>query len=562
MTDLLEHPPGAFAEVPLLSTRAVLGRAGTARPAPSPVPPAAAPPASSEPPRDALPAAAAAAQPRPAWALKAILAAAGLLAALTAIAAAAGFLTFPQAARLSHISGRDLSWLIPAAAIAATAALVAALRAARRILHGHRAADVLTMVAAGVATVVAGTGMWRFFGVFVHGLPVAVRIPIFAFLELGTFAEALRARDNMREIKSAGVDGIAMWVLTGTSAFLSSLASQSLAEALFRLAPPLVAAWFWERSLVTERRRASGQQRIHWRITPERMLVRLGLAEPTGRAIGDVAAQRCITQLAVAAERAAGLDAAAASGWRRHRADRKLRTALRTAVEHASLATDEQRQRELISQLAILRGYSDLTRLIPAAPWAQLAAERLPAANPPAAQGPGERGQERDEQRTVPGRSGEERLDRARRRPKREGTVLPDGPGRPGGHVVAGDDGFAGLAEDLTRSLRHGSDGGPDRIEALLSGRDDYQELVCWLGQRGNHGDKRLMALAGLYAAGETASPGAVSNWIAGLVPGKPGQVDKSEIRRLRNRITPQRLLAAGPVHAADEAEENDTESR
>jgi len=34
-----------------------------------------------------------------------------------------------------------------------------------------------------------------------------------------------------------------MWVATGTSAFLASLASSSVAEALFRLVPPLVAAW-------------------------------------------------------------------------------------------------------------------------------------------------------------------------------------------------------------------------------------------------------------------------------------------------------------------------------
>ncbi len=131
---------------------------------------------------------------------------------------------------------------------------------------------MLTLVAASVATTVAMTGMWRFFGVTLH-FSGALRILLFAFIELAVVTSAVRARRNMRDIHTAGIDGAAVWILTGLSAVLSSLDARSPAEAVFRLAAPLVAAWLWERGLAVERRRATGR-RIHWRLTAERVLVR------------------------------------------------------------------------------------------------------------------------------------------------------------------------------------------------------------------------------------------------------------------------------------------------
>jgi hypothetical protein len=571
MTQLLDDPSAsAFAGIPQLTPGAAMARAVTPTPTPEPAPePRVAADPDTGRPADAAPEIPPAASPaaRPGrWLLRSILAAAALIVALAAVAAAAGLLTFPQAARFSHLSSRDISWLIPVAAIAATAALVAALRTARRLLKGHRAADVLTVVAAGVATVVAGTGMWRFFDVFVQGLPVEVRIPIFAFLELGTFAEALRARDNMRDFESAGVDGIAMWILTGTSAFLSSLASQSLAEALFRLAPPLVAAWFWERSLVAERRRATGRATIHWRITPERILVRLRLAEPTGRAIGDVAAQRWITQLAVVATRAGALEDAGAVSWRRTYANRRLRIVLQQAVEHADLAVSEQRQQEFVSQVAILRGYRDLARLAPATPWAQLTAAGWD-------EDPGSDGHDHQEEpHQDAGRNDDENPGASAASAQGDGdltgggTAPPDlphhatrstspdeahrdagpekepdaGPEKDTGSGAGPRSPYTALADELTRALHKGADDGPTRIRSLLGGRSDHQDLVRWLGQRSQRGDKRLMTLVAFHAIGRTDSPAAVSNWIAALVPGPAGHLDKTDIRRVRQRLLPE----------------------
>jgi hypothetical protein len=259
--------------------------------------------------------------------------------------------------------------------IATLVAVVTARHAARRVLRGRRPEDVLTLVAAVIATGVQGTGMWRFFGVTLH-LDGPLRALLFAFIEIALFVEALRARRTVIETGAAGVDGVAVWALAALSAVLSSLDARSFAEALFRLSVPPVTAWLWERLMAVERRRSTGR-RIHWRVTPERILVRLGLAEASDRTASEVDAHRRLTRVALAAHRLRSLRAAGARGWRQWRAQRRLDAAVRAAVEHAGLAIDEQRQGLLMAQLGALFNTTALAELSPAAPWA--APTRRPA---------------------------------------------------------------------------------------------------------------------------------------------------------------------------------------
>jgi hypothetical protein len=269
-----------------------------------------------------------------------------------------------------------------AAAVCAAAALTASFmlwRAARRIaagvrnmLRGQQAEDQLTVAAAGLATAVAMTGMWRFFGAVLH-FSGAERVTMFAFLEVAVVTSAFRARCNMREFGSAGVEGVAVWVLSGLSAVFSALDARSAAEAIFRLAAPLVAAWLWERGLALERRRASGRA-VHWRLTAERVLVWLGLAEPARRAAGDVDAHRRIARLARAARQLRQLRASDAASWRQRRAKRRLGAAMEGAVEHAGLASDPARQDQMRDQLAALNAAESLASLDTQAPWDRRAA--------------------------------------------------------------------------------------------------------------------------------------------------------------------------------------------
>ena len=288
---------------------------------------------------------------------------------------------------LSRLTGladsHAVAAVIAAAAVAAALFVLwqAASRAVKsggRVIKGHAAEDVLTMVAAGIATAVAMTGMWKFFGVVLH-FDGPLRGLLFAFIELSVITSAVRAKRNMREIQTAGIDGAAMWALTGLSAVLSSLAARSAAEAVFRLSAPLVAAWLWHRGLALERRRTTGRV-IHWRVTTERVLVRLGLAEPTGRDIGDVAADRRLTQLARAAARLRVRRADGAWSWRQAWARRRLRAAMEHAVEHAALASDPSRKDDLLALMGALSGADALAKLDPPAPWEGLLGDRELAA--------------------------------------------------------------------------------------------------------------------------------------------------------------------------------------
>ncbi|GAA2105751.1 hypothetical protein [Actinomadura alba] len=271
---------------------------------------------------------------------------------------------------------------VPAAlvAVAAVIALVPLLlllrgtfRAAARPTRGISAENVFTVVAAGIATAVAAQGMWQFFGDILH-FSGPLRVLTFAFIEVSVITSALRARASMRERHSAGVDGIAVWVLTCLSAVLSSLDARSFGETVLRLTAPLVAAWLWERGMALERMRITGRTRVNWRLTPERVLVRIGLADPTGRDIGEVDAQRRLMRLALAAKHARTVRD---TGTRRaqRRALAKLDRAMERTVEYGGLGTDPARQDMLIAQLGVLYNAASLLDLEPEAPWAATPAD-------------------------------------------------------------------------------------------------------------------------------------------------------------------------------------------
>ncbi|HEY9367581.1 hypothetical protein [Streptomyces sp.] len=222
--------------------------------------------------------------------------------------------------------------------------------------------QLLTVATSTIATGVAAQGMWGYFETL-H-IPVWLRVLFFAFLELMVVTSALRARTSMREGHGTGADGIAMWVLTCLSAVLSATHAASPGEVLLRLSAPLVAAWGWERSMALERRQRTGRAGINWRISPERMLVRLGLADPTDRTASEVDTHRRLLRLAIATRRTQ-----AASGPRRWWLTKRLNRAMEGAVEYGGLGTDPTSQATLTTTLGALVNTAGLMELRPAAPW-------------------------------------------------------------------------------------------------------------------------------------------------------------------------------------------------
>ncbi|GHE48385.1 hypothetical protein GCM10017673_57670 [Streptosporangium violaceochromogenes] len=263
-----------------------------------------------------------------------------------------------------------LAWQVAAGIVAAVALTILwfAVRYARR----HPLEDVLTIVAAGIATAVAASGMWQFLERVMPTVAWGWRLLMFAFIEVAVIASAVRARRNMRDNYSAGIDGIAVWALTALSAVLSAMEAASLPEAVFRLAAPLVAAWLWERGMAIERHRATGRKRINWRLTPERILVRLGLAEAQDRTADEVDAYRRLTRIAFAAKKARRLELAGAAAWRQHRALRALDRAVDKAIEHARLADDPERQAAMLTRIRASLAAAELRHVAAVAPWAAL----------------------------------------------------------------------------------------------------------------------------------------------------------------------------------------------
>jgi hypothetical protein len=245
-------------------------------------------------------------------------------------------------------------------------------RLATRLATRGAAADALTWLAASIATGVAAQGMWRFFGDVLH-FPPALRVLMFAFLEVAVVTSAVRARQNLRRHGSASVDGAAVWALTSLSAVLSAMHASSFPEAVFRLSAPLVAAWLWERGMAGDRHAATGQsRRIHWRLTPDRILVRLGLADPAARSSDQAATERRLARVALAARQARALRTVGASTRRQGRALARLERAVVEAVTHTRLATDDAQQRHLLAHVAALYQAHTLLDLDHPAPWQPL----------------------------------------------------------------------------------------------------------------------------------------------------------------------------------------------
>jgi hypothetical protein len=267
-------------------------------------------------------------------------------------------------------------------AVAAVVYLAKRVHAARTLAAEQptagRGADALTRAAALIATIVAGQGMWQFLDRIIGEVHWSLRGLMFAFLEIAVITSAVRARRSMRENYSAGIDGIAVWVLTSVSAVLAAMEAASLPEALFRLAAPLVAAWLWERGMAIERRRLRGGQRINWRFTPERVMVWLGLAEAKNRTADQVDTERRLAQVALAAKRARELREAGASARKQRAALRSLDRAFAAAEEHVGLASDESKQQVVKAKVAALYSAGHLVDVEAASAWTTPAPEPTP----------------------------------------------------------------------------------------------------------------------------------------------------------------------------------------
>lgn len=267
-----------------------------------------------------------------------------------------------------------LTWMVTRTALRAARAAWRARKTRTRTPTSPAAVeDWLTRIVAGIATGVSAQGMWQFAGDKLE-LDGPLRLILFAFIEFAIVVSAVRAKRSMRENYSAGLDGIAVWALACLTAVLSCLDAKNFAEGVFRLAAPLVAAWMWERGMRLERHRMRGTKGINWRLTPERILVWLGLAEARDRTASEVDTHRRLKRVALAAKKVHQLREAGAKQKKVQAALAKRDHALDLAVEHTDLATNPRTQTVLLDLVTTLGGADSLSQVLgeAKAPWAML----------------------------------------------------------------------------------------------------------------------------------------------------------------------------------------------
>jgi hypothetical protein len=275
------------------------------------------------------------------------------------------------AARHPAVAGIALAALV-AVVFACWRAAAALARRARSAAGGRKvyADDVSMRAAAAIGTAIAAQGMWVFFGKKL-GLAGPERAAFFAYLEVLMVTFALRARRRQRDpqIGKPGMSGIMVWIIAATSGFLASLAAATFGGAVFRLAVPLLTALAWEQSLAIERHRVHGK-RINWHWTPERIFVRLGMADPEERTTRDVDITHRLVVIARAQRRANARRARRGLfGLAGRLADRRLTAAVLAADENTGLATDPALQGKLDAHLRLVHSVSSLAAYEPQPLW-------------------------------------------------------------------------------------------------------------------------------------------------------------------------------------------------
>ncbi|MGF0320910.1 hypothetical protein [Nocardia fluminea] len=238
--------------------------------------------------------------------------------------------------------------------------------------RGARVERGVTLFTAGIASVVAAQGMYVMFSESLNMHPALTAL-CFAFIELMVVASAMRARTSQLTTGSAGVDGIAMWVLTILSGVLAaSHATEDLGLLILRLAAPLVAAWGWERSMALERRQLTGrtERRTNWRISPQRLLVRWGIADPTDRTNGEVAIERRLADLARAADAVRLTRSIGKSERAERRAVQRLHRAIDKAAEDGVVLGEESVRDRLAAHLEGRFSAYTLPNYRPVTDWA------------------------------------------------------------------------------------------------------------------------------------------------------------------------------------------------
>ncbi|MFF4741279.1 hypothetical protein ACFY2W_36160 [Streptomyces sp. NPDC001262] len=244
----------------------------------------------------------------------------------------------------------------------------------RRYAQGRlTVAQIVSTIGALIATAVGANTAWRFAGEHLHITNTVERASLFLAGEVMLFGLALMARQNLhnKEMERTGLPGVLVWVLSGFLAVPAVSESDSFAGAAWRIVlGPLGAALLWHLAMGIELRQADEKRKnngIAARIVrrfQQQLLARLGIAEHDKDA-QELIEERARSRAAELTDKYRALKPEQLNG----RKGRKLRARMRTTLRAAGVATNPERKRLLLADLAVSSHAPALVDLKFKSPW-------------------------------------------------------------------------------------------------------------------------------------------------------------------------------------------------
>lgn len=213
---------------------------------------------------------------------------------------------------------------------------------------------------------------WFFAADYLGMTDTVQRAAFFSTAELALFANALLARQNLRNQGAPGVPGALVWVLTGVQIIPAYAESGLVGGTVRAIVGPVMAAMLWHQAMGIELRLhkpdafSQGLLATLGREVRERLLSRLGVAT-RNRDAAQITRERATERAGALASRLAKMP----EKDRANRHGRRIERRLETALSRSGVGTDPGQRRALLEQLAARRHAAALASVALPSPWTQ-----------------------------------------------------------------------------------------------------------------------------------------------------------------------------------------------
>ncbi|MGX1632444.1 hypothetical protein ACWGUL_00060 [Streptomyces albidoflavus] len=213
---------------------------------------------------------------------------------------------------------------------------------------------------------------WFFAADYLGMTDTVQRAAFFSTAELALFANALLARQNLRNQGAPGVPGTLVWVLTGVQIIPAYAESGLVGGTVRAIVGPVMAAMLWHLAMGIELRlhkpdaSSQGLLATLGREVRERLLSRLGVAT-RNRDAAQITRERAMERAAALASRLAKMP----EKDRANRHGRRIERRLEAALSRSGVGTDPDQRRALLEKLAARRHAAALASVALPSPWTQ-----------------------------------------------------------------------------------------------------------------------------------------------------------------------------------------------